>query len=107
MALFQESGSPYDIPTMEAGQTNYDRLVNITGCGSSEDSLSCLKTVPYDTLIGAVNTMAMALADQALNLAWAPRIDGLIFTESPGDSVKAGRFAKIPIISGDCDDEGT
>jgi acetylcholinesterase len=44
---------------------------------------------------------------QSLDLAWLPRVDGDFLTDDPQKLVQQGQVAKIPIVSGDCDDEGT
>jgi carboxylesterase type B len=44
---------------------------------------------------------------QSLDLAWPPRVDDDFLTDDPQKLVQQGQVAKIPIVSGDCDDEGT
>jgi hypothetical protein len=44
---------------------------------------------------------------QSLALAWLPRIDGAFLVDSPQKLVQQGIVARIPLVSGDCDDEGT
>jgi carboxylesterase type B len=44
---------------------------------------------------------------QSLALAWQPRIDGTFLVDSPQKLVQQGVVARIPLVSGDCDDEGT
>jgi acetylcholinesterase len=40
-------------------------------------------------------------------LAWTPRVDGVFLVDDPHKLVQQGEVARIPFISGDCDDEGT
>ena len=44
---------------------------------------------------------------QSLRLAWVPRVDGNFLKDSPAQLILQGSVADIPMISGDCDDEGT
>ena len=44
---------------------------------------------------------------QSLRLAWVPRVDGNFLKDSPAQLILQGSVAGIPMISGDCDDEGT
>lgn len=44
---------------------------------------------------------------QSLALAWPPRVDGAFLVDSPQKLVQKGIVARIPLVSGDCDDEGT
>ena len=37
------------------GQTDYDALVTETGCASAEDTLQCLRGVPYEVLKAAID----------------------------------------------------
>ncbi|KAF8554667.1 alpha/beta-hydrolase [Imleria badia] len=94
-AAFMESGSP--IPVGDIGQPYYDALIAETGCFGASDTLplQCLREVPYETLVTAVNQSPGIFAYQSLVLAWLPRVDG------------QGFVADIPFINGDCDDEGT
>ncbi|KAJ7278212.1 sterol esterase, partial [Mycena rebaudengoi] len=88
---FMVSGSPFTVPTVADGQPFYDELVAANNCTGSRDSLQCLKNVPFDSG----------------NHAWRPRLDGDIIVQDPMISVSDGSFAKIPIVTGDDDDEGT
>jgi len=44
---------------------------------------------------------------QSLALAWLPRVDGVFLEDDPQELVQQGKVARIPFVSGDCDDEGT
>ena len=44
---------------------------------------------------------------QALALAYLPRVDGIFLLDDPQKLVQKGTIARIPFVSGDCDDEGT
>ena len=52
-----ESGSPIPVGDISHGQKYYDSLVQQTGCKGTSDTLACLRTVPFDTLHRAVNTI--------------------------------------------------
>ena len=54
-AAFMESGSPIPVGDITHGQKYYDFIVANTGCAGSSDTLSCLRTVPYDKLKAAIN----------------------------------------------------
>jgi len=40
-------------------------------------------------------------------LSWLPRTDGVFLKDTPQQLVAEGSVAKVPIVTGDCDDEGT
>ncbi|GLB38556.1 putative type-B carboxylesterase lipase family protein [Lyophyllum shimeji] len=106
-AGFMQSGSPIPVSDITHGQKYYDALVSQTGCSDSEDTLACLRTVPYKTLKAAVDRSPGIFAYQSLSLAWLPRADGVFLTDDPQKLVQQGKVANIPFITGDCDDEGT
>jgi len=102
-----ESGSPIPLRTVVDGQPYYDQLVEYTGCSGEADTLTCLRNVPYEQLITAVTLTPSFFSYQSLDLAWEPRIDFDILTQSGLRYLQLGEYAKVPIITGDCDDEGT
>jgi len=104
---FMESGSPIPVGDISHGQPYYDAVVSQTGCSGSADTLACLRTVPYAKLKAAINKSPGIFSYQSLILAWLPRADGVFLTDNPQRLVQAGKVANIPIVSGDCDDEGT
>ncbi|KAK7025565.1 hypothetical protein VNI00_015918 [Paramarasmius palmivorus] len=106
-AGFMQSGSPIPVGDIANGQKYYDAIVTETGCSGSADTLQCLREVPYQKLKAAINNSPGIFAYQSLNLAWLPRADGTFLTDNPQRLVQQGKVAKIPIVSGDCDDEGT
>jgi acetylcholinesterase len=61
----------------------------------------------FSALKYAIDQTAGIFAQQSLHLAWLPRVDGVFLTQPPFNSVENGAYAKIPMVSGDCDDEGT
>ncbi|KAJ7660448.1 carotenoid ester lipase precursor [Mycena rosella] len=106
-AGFMQSGSPIPVGPIENGQKYYDAIVANTGCSGAADTLACLRTVPYATLLAAQNASPGIFAYQSLALAWLPREDGTFLTANPQALVQQGKVANIPFVTGDCDDEGT
>ncbi|KAK0185686.1 carotenoid ester lipase precursor [Armillaria mellea] len=106
-AAFMQSGSPIPVGDLEGGQKYYDDIVVRTGCSGSDDTLACLRTVSYEILKAAIDNSPFIFDYQSLKLAWLPRADGVLFSDNPQRLVQQGKIANIPIVSGDCDDEGT
>ncbi|KAF9041954.1 carotenoid ester lipase precursor [Hymenopellis radicata] len=106
-AAFMQSGSPLPVGDIEHGQKYYDDIVSRTGCAGSPDTLACLRTVPYEYLKAAVDASPFIFDFQSLNLAWLPRTDGIFLTDDAQRLVQQGKIADVPVVSGDCDDEGT
>ncbi|KAJ7480554.1 carotenoid ester lipase precursor [Mycena latifolia] len=106
-AGFMQSGSPIPVGPIENGQQYYDAIVAKTGCSGAADTLACLRTVPYATLLAAQNASPGIFSYQSLVLAWLPRADGTFLSDNPQRLVQQGKVANIPFVTGDCDDEGT
>ena len=50
-----QGGGPLPVGDITHGQPYYDALVTRTGCSDANDTLQCLREVPYDTLLNAVS----------------------------------------------------
>ncbi|KAH8982277.1 carotenoid ester lipase precursor [Lactarius akahatsu] len=102
-----QSGGPIPVGDIENGQPYYDFMVEKTGCSGSSDTLRCLRKVPYTTFKRAMDESPNFFAYQGLSLAWMPRVDGVFLTEPPQYSVLRGHVSNVPMITGNCDDEGS
>ncbi|KIJ12829.1 hypothetical protein PAXINDRAFT_117796 [Paxillus involutus ATCC 200175] len=106
-AAFMESGSPLPLGDISLGQKYYDAIVSETGCSNVSDTLQCLREVPYETFLDAVNQSPGSFSNQSLLSTWQPFVDGVFLTDNPQKLVQQGSVAEVPFASGDCDDEGT
>ncbi|KAH9824740.1 lipase [Melampsora americana] len=108
-AAICESGSAFPVETLSsgAGQAIYDKIVNYTGCASSPNTLDCLRAVDYDTLYAAMNRIPGLFSTGAFPSPFSPFIDGEFVTANIDQLLSEGKFAKVPLISGNEDDEGT
>ncbi|KAI0694775.1 carotenoid ester lipase precursor [Earliella scabrosa] len=104
---FMQSGAPIPVGDITHGQAHYDALVAQTKCSVAKDTLHCLRHVPFETLQTAVDKSPGIFSYQSLRLAWVPRADGLFLPDAPQQLVEQGNVAKVPFVSGNCDDEGT
>ncbi|KAH9057403.1 carotenoid ester lipase precursor [Lactarius vividus] len=102
-----QSGGPIPVGDIENGQRHYDFMVEKTGCQGRDDTLDCLRKVPYATYKKAMDESPNMFSYQALMLAWLPRVDGVFLTEPPQYSVLRGQVSNVPMITGNCDDEGS
>ncbi|KAG8890132.1 hypothetical protein FRB98_000860 [Tulasnella sp. 332] len=108
-AAFMQSGAaiPASDIDSKAPQQEYNVLVDQVGCGSSKETLQCLREAPYEKLRAFMLSSAGLFEYTSLALAWVPRIDGNFLKEAPMKSVKDTRVARIPFVSGNTLDEGT
>ncbi|GJE92626.1 carotenoid ester lipase precursor [Phanerochaete sordida] len=106
-AAFMESGSPFAMNDITHGQQTYDGIVEQVGCAGAKDTLECLRQASFQALMDVVNASPGLTSPLALNLPWAPLVDGVFLTDDPQKLVARGAIANIPFVNGDCDDEGT
>lgn len=102
-----ESGSPLALLDITHNQPFFDQIVADTGCSGSSDLIGCLRQVPLDDFTAAMNNTPSLFSFMSLQVVWTPTVDGIFLTRDAQASVEEGLFAKVPIITGDCDDEGT
>ena len=108
-AAIMNSGSivPADPVDSVKGQTVYDTVVENSGCANAADTLECLREVDYEVFLNATNSVCGLLSYCSAALSYLPRPDGTVLTQSPEILVKAGKYAPVPFIVGDQEDEGT
>ncbi|KAJ0416906.1 Alpha/Beta hydrolase protein [Aspergillus carlsbadensis] len=106
-------GSGSVLPALDVdhakAQDVYDTLASKVGCTSSPNSLECLRSADAKTLQQAGYSMSTSYKHLGINLAWLPRPDpsDSFFPVSPDAALREGKFAKVPVMSGDTEDEGT
>ncbi|KAJ6554383.1 Alpha/Beta hydrolase protein [Mycena capillaripes] len=101
------SGSPTTAPSVVDGQADYDELVAANDCAKSQNTLDCLRHIPLGAFQATADNTPNFLSFSSLNLTWRPRVDGDVILEDPLILVSKGLYAKLPIMTGDADDEGT
>jgi len=95
---------PVDCPK---GQVVYDTVVRAAGCSSAADTLTCLRALPYEKYLKAANSVPAILSYNSVALSYLPRPDGKVLTQSPDLLVLQNKYAAVPMIIGDQEDEGT
>ncbi|KAF3403644.1 putative secreted lipase [Penicillium rolfsii] len=108
-AGIMNSGSivPADPVDGVKGQAVYDNVVASAGCASASDTLACLRGLDYTTFLNAANSVPGILSYNSVALSYLPRPDGTVLTDSPEVLAANGRYASVPFIVGDQEDEGT
>ncbi|KIJ66167.1 hypothetical protein HYDPIDRAFT_87569 [Hydnomerulius pinastri MD-312] len=106
-----QSGFAQPLHQLNESQPIYDQMVEYTNCttpAGGNSTLDCLRALPYETLMSAVNKIPPLLSYQSLDTSFRPTVDGVMFKRTTRQSLEAGLYAKvIPIIAGNVDDEGT
>ncbi|KAK7044084.1 hypothetical protein VNI00_007800 [Paramarasmius palmivorus] len=90
----------FDIPGLP-----FARLVNNVGCSTDPDVLSCLRKVPFNTLLNISNQMI----DSTLNMQlWQPCVAaGSMVPERASARIERGDFLHLPYFAGTTVNEGT
>lgn len=103
------SGSmvPADPIDGKRGQAIYDQVVASAGCGTASDTLDCLRALPYTAFLNAANSVPGFISYNSVALSYLPRPDGTVLPDSPEVLAASGRYAAVPMIIGDQEDEGT
>ncbi|KAJ5588003.1 secreted lipase [Penicillium hispanicum] len=89
------------------GQKVFDTVVKSAGCHDAADSLECLRGLDYTSFLNAANSVPGALSYNSVALSYVPRPDGTVLTDSPERLAGEGKYASVPFITGDQEDEGT
>ncbi|KAK7431562.1 hypothetical protein QQZ08_001780 [Neonectria magnoliae] len=106
-AIMNSGGvAPSDPLDSKKGQAVYDQVVKTAGC-TGTDSLNCLRELDYSDFLDAVTSVPGILSYSSLALSYLPRPDGRTLTASPDSLVLNGKYAAVPMIIGNQEDEGT
>ncbi|KAF4551778.1 Carboxylesterase-like protein 22 [Elsinoe fawcettii] len=105
------SGSIVPAEPVDTGkaQVVFDTVASNAGCGGTADKLACLRALPFQQFLNAATSVPNIFSYRSLDLAYLPRPDPAnnFFSQSPDIAVSQGKFAKVPVICGDQEDEGT
>lgn len=100
------------LPTVPATdpkpQKVFDGIANATGCGAAQDKVDCLRKVDYNTFLTVQNTYnGDPYSTVDIQFFARPDPASIFFQSSPEIAVANGAFAKVPMIIGNQQDEGT
>ncbi|KAI1733754.1 putative carboxylesterase [Xylaria scruposa] len=87
-------------------QELYDDLVAGTSCSEAEDSLDCLRGIPYEEINKAFTASKYGIGTMA-SVFGGPSIDGSFLSNYGSLSLKSSRVVKVPVISGIVSNEGS
>ncbi|KAJ7075011.1 carotenoid ester lipase precursor [Mycena belliarum] len=105
---FMQSGVQFKSPsTFAEEQSTFNNLVVANHCDTSRDTLGCLRHVPFNSLMATIDKTPDFLSYRSVALVWHPHVDGDVLMEDAMVSVSKRHYAKMPIMTGSCDDEGT
>jgi triacylglycerol lipase len=90
-------------------QEVYDTVVSRAGCSQSSASLECLRGLDADTLLEKASSLNKEFKWLGGNPPYGPRPDpaDTFFPRNADAALVAGKFAKVPVLTGNSEDEGT
>jgi carboxylesterase type B len=101
-AIMQSGGSVMASPmNTTAYQGTYDEIVGKVACRAAEDTLQCLRDVPFETLNALFNG-----TDGSPAYRFSPAVDHDLIRERGSNQLGKHEFVKVPIIAGTNTDEG-
>jgi carboxylesterase type B len=108
-AAIMQSGSVVPTKGLDSphAQAIYDELVSLAGCETATDTFTCLQNLSADDLNAAQDQIPSIFSYKTLALPFLPRWDGQVFSDQVYNMVRDGKYAKVPFIIGDQEDEGT
>lgn len=85
----------------------FNTVAEVAGCAGAADSakLECLRGVDYETFVNASNSVPNSLGYTSLAFSYAPRPDGRTLTASPECLAHTGKYAAVPMIIGNQENE--
>ncbi|KAF2084284.1 lipase 3 precursor [Saccharata proteae CBS 121410] len=106
-----DSGSmlPAESISSARAQDVFNRVVTAGGCDNSTDILACLRSLPYEKFKLAGQVVPSASGYQSVNVYYLPRPDNSsnFYPQSADQAIYAGDYAKVPVLIGNQQDEGT
>lgn len=109
-AAIAQSGSADPAGPTSFRQDVFDKIVQEAGCASKADKIDCLRKLePYvfQNAVAQIPGLLNRPDGKSLALSFRPRVDGKVIKELAPNLLKKGKFTRVPLITGDCADEGT
>ena len=88
-------------------QDIYDTVVEAANCAHANNTLDSLRDTDYDTFVQATNSASPFLSYSSVAISYPPRPDGKVVVDSGEVLVQTGRYAAVPMLVGNQEDEGT
>ncbi|MFJ3084855.1 carboxylesterase/lipase family protein [Streptomyces sp. NPDC086838] len=82
--------------TRAQAEANGDDVVEAVGCDGAKSVDACLRGKPTADLVAA---------SASGHDGYRPVVDGAVLPEAPAQAIRAGRFARVPVLHGSAHDE--
>lgn len=85
----------------------YQDVLNVTGCDSSDNSLDCLRALPVSALLPVDTADKFPGTTGVARWYWLPVKDGDLIQEDKYDMFDRGEFIKVPLLVATDNNEGS
>lgn len=99
--------SPIVVTDHSKHQAFYDSVVEQTGCSGQSSTLDCLRKLPYDKYLNAINQLPSMFSGRGLNITFGISVDGYLLNKTIKTAFRDGELSSVPLMVGSTDDEGT
>lgn len=103
-----QSGGCDSTRTVEEGYRDGRNFAEYAGCGGP-DVLDCMRDIPAGEMLSLQKNWAKEGSGDFRDMmvyTWLPKEDGKVLMETPIESLRAGRYYKVPVMAGTTRDEG-
>ncbi|VVT44443.1 uncharacterized protein SAPINGB_P000418 [Magnusiomyces paraingens] len=104
-SVIMQSGGVLPVNNVSSSwpQKAFDTVINGVGCDGADDKIACLRTKNTTEVTKASSGVSMVDAF----LGFSPHPDGDVISSNTFELFRKGKFAKVPYITGNQEDEGT
>lgn len=100
------SGAPINQGPTSKGQSLFDTISSAGGCSDSVNKIACLRALSYEDMLKATNAVGGVASYSGIGNNFSPRTDGTFLKQPAHVALAQGKYAKIPILTGNQMDEG-
>jgi para-nitrobenzyl esterase len=104
-AIMQSGACDNRVPTLAEAREFGARAVESLGCASAPDVAACLRERPPDRLVGTLGGVGWAENGRVADRPWNPVAGTPVLPTQPGDALRDGSAARVPLLLGSNRDE--
>ncbi|MGN9909613.1 carboxylesterase/lipase family protein [Phytohabitans sp. LJ34] len=104
-AIVQSGACDNPVPTPAAAQAVGARAVAEVGCAAAADVAACLRGRTPGELLATLRGVGTAVNARAADKPWGPVAGTAVLPRQPGDALRDGTAARVPLLVGGTHDE--
>lgn len=104
-AIAQSSACDNKVLTRAAARHFGAQATEVLGCTDAADVAACLRSQPANKLVGILGRVGREINARASDRPWNPVAGTLVLPQQPGDAMRTGSAARVPLMVGATRDE--